>query len=155
MKHKLYDFSPFAAVATVLLCLLFLILFGAAFFGGHFAPFPGVIFVLLCLLTFYILFHFVLHAAYYTEHEIVHGKKRIARENLTCDIFYNRRYKEIQIELSDKTVKKTPSADSALSKDCIYLQATNANLKKLSAYLGYELVIPEEARRKGRSRKKQ
>lgn len=154
MKRRIYDFTPLTAAVTLLAYTILLAFTGVAFLTNGYPPFPGILFLLLSASLLAVLWYYVLMAPVISSEGIRHGKKSISKENIRYNIFYNNRFREIQIELSDKTIHYTQLPETEIQKKCIYVQATRSNLRKLSSYLACEIVIPEEATRKGRRKHK-
>lgn len=153
MKRKIFDFTPLTAAVTLLAYTILLTFTGTAFLTNGHPPLPGILFLLLLISLLAVLWYYILMAPTISPGGARHGKKFIKKENIHYDIFYNRRIREIQIELSDKTIRYTQLPETEIQKRCIYVQATRANLRKLGSYLECEMIIPEEAKRKGRKKK--
>lgn len=133
---RLFDFSVANAV-TVVLAYLVLLCLCAGVSATTSNPLPGLIVLVLLMLSFVALFwYFVGKAPVLCDQSVSQGKKSIDKAHAAAEVFYNARFREKTVRIYDK--RKPPKKDNA---DCIQVQATKANLKKLSVWLGYE--IPE------------
>ena len=150
MKKKLYDFSVPLAVLAILAYGLMAALFGYTFFSSGQKPVFAVIFVLLIVSFLFLVWYFVLLAVKIEEDGIRHGQKKIAKENIQCHTEYNLRFREGEIILRDKTLDYTEMNEKYKKKKTITVQATPANLRKLGAYLGRELLPPQKPPRRSK-----
>lgn len=138
MKHpiRLYDLSLGSAVMIiaanfVLLCAAA----GTAAFSDN--PLPAlVVLVILVAACVAQAWYFLWKSPVLEESCIRQGKRSIDKASLSCEIFYNARYREKTVRFFDK---RTPEAKH--QKSCMTVQATKANQKKLSEWLGHD--VPE------------
>lgn len=153
MKKRLFDFTPAYAVITVTAYALLLTLFGYSYFSGRNAVF-AVLFALFIISFLFVFTYFVILSVKLNEGFISHGDKKIPKEHITCLAGYDARYKESVILLRDKRIDYHELDKKAKKKKTIRIQATKANLQKLSEYLGYEIVLPPEPKHRLFSRRK-
>ena len=151
---KLYDFSIAAAVMTLAAYALLLFLFGFTWYTGGNPYIYGTVFVLLLFSFLFILWYFVVMAPRLEPDGLHQGARFIPKEKLIYKVFYNVRFKEIQIRLRNDALDYRSFNSKLKKKKEIYVQATPANLRKLGAWLGCEIVIPEDAKPKRRRRAK-
>lgn len=140
---RLYDFSIANAVIVILAYLVLICLF-AGVAASMDNPVLCLIALVVLIISFLALFwYFVGKAPVLTDEKVSQGKRSIDKSKVACEVFYNTRYREMTIRFYDK--HKPDAKDKA---DCITVQATKRNLKKLENWLGYAPEIPEKSLRK-------
>ena len=153
MKNRLFDFTPAYAVITVAAYSLLLALFGYSYFYGGNAVF-AVLFGLFVLSFLFVFVYFVVLSVRLGDDGISHGDKKIMRKDITYLAGYDSRYRESVILLRDRRIDYHELDKKAKKKKTIRVQATKANLRKLGEYLGQEIVLPPEPKRRLFSRRK-
>lgn len=139
---RLYDFSVFNAI-TVILAYVVLICLCAGIAAVSMFPLPALIVLFVLIISFIALFwYFVAKAPVLGEREVSRGKISIKKKDLACEIFYQTRYREKTLRLYRKS---KPTAKG--KHDCITVQATKGNLKKLADWLGVNVSdIPDHTK---------
>ena len=155
MKKRLYDFTVGLALAAVAAYGMMLVLFGYTFFSSGQKPIFAVVFVLLIVSFLFLVWYFVILAAQIGEEGISQGQKRIAKDRIQCRTEYNLRFREGQIVLRDKTLDYTEMNPKYRRKKEIRIQATAANIRKLSDYLGKELTRPKKPARRAKRKREE
>jgi hypothetical protein len=152
MKNKLFDFSPAVAVMTVTAYALLLFLFGFTAANARRPALFVVVFVLLAASFLLVLIYFLMFPAVLGEKAVTRGRRRIKRANLLYRLEYSRRFKEAVILFQDKKINYARLDKKEAARHTITVQATRANVKKLSANLGVDLSVPRRPRRQRRPR---
>lgn len=136
---RLYDFSVFYAITVILAYVVLLCLCAGIAAVSEF-PLPALIVLFILILSFVALFwYFVGRAPVLGEQQVSMGKISIKKKDLACEIFYQTRYREKALRLYRKS---KPNAKG--KHECITVQATKSNQKKLADWLGIDVSdIPD------------
>jgi hypothetical protein len=137
---------------TVTAYALLLFLFGFTAANARRPALFVVVFVLLAASFLLVLIYFLMFPAVLGEKAVTRGRRRIKRANLLYRLEYSRRFKEAVILFQDKKINYARLDKKEAARHTITVQATRANVKKLSAYLGVELSVPRRPRRQRRPR---
>lgn len=128
---RLFDLSLGSAVLIIAANLVLLCACaGIAAFSQN--PIPAlVVLVVLVVACIAQAWYFLWRSPMLDDVCIRQGKRSFDKASVCCEIFYNTRYREKMIRFYDK---RRPDAKG--KKDCITVQATKRNQKKVLAWLG-------------------
>lgn len=134
MKYpiRLYDVSLGNAVLIIAANLVLICLCaGTAAVSGN--PLPWLIVLLLLIVALVAqAWYFLWRSPILDEHSISQGKRRMDKTHVTCEPFYDARFREKTLRFYDK------KANAKEIKACITVQATKRNIKQAAAWLGLD-----------------
>jgi hypothetical protein len=140
---KLYDFSIRTAITVVLAYLCLIGMFAGVSAGAE-NPLPYMIIVAVLTISFLLIFWYFVGNPIKLDSDGVHrGKQLILRKNVICTVYYNQRFREMTIQLEDKSRRGTTDSRGKPYAP-LAVQATRQNVAKLEAWLGTTLEIPEK-----------
>lgn len=140
---KLYDFSIRSAIMVILAYLCLIGLFAGAGAGAE-NPLPYIIIVAVLIVSFVVLFwYFVGNPIKLYESGLLRGKLFVDKKNVICTVYYNQRFREMTIQLEDKSRRGTTNSKGKPYAP-LSVQATKQNVAKMEAWLGKPLEIPEK-----------
>lgn len=136
---RLFDLSLGSAILIIAANLVLICACaGTAAFSQNPIPALAVLVVLVaaCVAQFW---YFLWKSPVLDDVCIRQGKRSIDKAGVACEVFYNTRYREKMIRFYDK---RRPDAKS--QKDCITVQATKRNQKKVLAWMGLSEIPQAE-----------
>lgn len=136
---RLFDLSLGSAILIITANLVLLCACaGIAAFSQN--PIPAlIVLVVLVVACIAQAWYFLWRSPVLDETCIRQGKHSIDKACVCCEIFYNTRYREKMIRFYNK---RRPQAKG--KKDCITVQATKRNQKKVLAWMGISEIVQAE-----------
>lgn len=136
---RLFDLSLGSAILIITANLVLLCACaGTAAFSQN--PIPALAVLLVLVLACIVqAWYFLWRSPVLDNACIRQGKRCIDKANVCCEIYYNTRYREKTLRFYDK---RTPNAKG--KKDCITVQATGRNQKKVLAWMEISEIVQAE-----------
>lgn len=148
MKKRIYNFTwPWAVVFVVAYALLFTLV-GTVCAEAANKTFPIIIICLLAASCLAVIWFFAIMSVTVDKKGIKQGAKSIKMKNVTARVEYNERYREMQIVVTDTSVRYDRLSRLEGLKHAFIFQASKRNLEIVNEWLGRELRVPPKPPKK-------
>jgi hypothetical protein len=148
MKKRIYNFTwPWASIFIIAYALLFALLITVCIEAAN-KTLPIIIICLLAASSLIVVWFFVILAVTVSKEGIKQGAKSIKMKDVTARVEYNERYREMQIVITDTTVRYDKLSRLEGLKHAFIFQASKRNLEIINGWLGRELRIPPKPPKK-------